>query len=112
MENKVVMSDRTKQRMLFHGHYKSVANHTPFMQLKSANITMKPKISTMIHTMANQPVSRKDLKQMGSPQHAAVKAQSKTKKELDSMINQISNRLYNNAQSPVPSDFALFKAAN
>ena len=62
--------------------------------------------------MANQPVSKKELKQMASPQHAAVKAQSMTKKGLDKMINQISNRLYDNVQSPVPSDFALFKAAN
>ena len=70
--NKVVMSERTKEKMLAQGHYKSVANHTTFADLKSANITMKPKISTMIHTLANQPVSRKELKHLTSPKHAAV----------------------------------------
>ena len=74
------MSEHEKQRMLSMGMYTSVANHQPFLGLKSKEVTSRPRINSIVHEMSNQPVTVKKLKEYMHPKHRAIEASKQTKR--------------------------------
>ena len=66
----------------------------------------------MVHELANQPISVKRLNEYLHPKHRALEASKQTRKQVDKLIQKVSTRLYVNAESPIPSDLPLYKAAN
>lgn len=83
------------------------------MEMKSAIVTTKPRLDEYINELCHKPISKERIKAYCKDRvHARLAAKSKSRKTVQRMINNTSNRLYNNSTSPVPSDLGLFKAAN
>lgn len=57
-------------------------------------------------------MKKKYFRKQKERKHARLIAKYKSHQFVKKWINQISNRLYCNENSPVPSDLGLFKAAN
>ena len=67
----------------------------------------------MVYELAHQPVSDiATVKKYMDPEHRAILAAKQSKKKVKKLCDVVTKRLFNNAESPVPSDLPLFKAAN